>query len=668
MELIAFLSGRDEKIASIIKDTLKKHVVCPLKTLDEAEELRGSVPVSLFIIDSASYSAPSLGDFLLKLEDDSAVLLTSIKTNKDDRKQEPKSVFDFIDAEKIGSELFTMVERALNLRRLKMEGELLRRAGDINVTKEAPFYAKPVKEQVAAGRLHDKVLTSFAKMLAVSFDMQKLFTHFMDSVNEIVRVNKMSIMLKEGGVYYVKTHYGLDINIAENLKLINESALVSWLSKNGRIARKPARPSDAMSVNIYREMELFQSSLAFPIMHDGKLTGIFNIDHKITDEPFYEDELEIIYVLCNYLASAVKGIELYNQTWRQKDFTDNMLSSMSSGVIAIDKDEKITIFNQHASSILGMDSSDMFGGDLRRLPPPFAEILHETVVTGRSYKRYKTEILASKLPVGINSFRLLDEHGSPVGAGIVFTDLSDSRRLEEQMMMTEKLQAVNNLMAKIAHEVRNPLTSIQIYAQLINEKYGDDDELRGFYTSSVSQSIKRLDGLIDKLVTFSITQNYMFNKEDAEVLIDSAAAYILKNIPSRYKFEKGGIESPLFIEADRKFFVKALYYIVLSIIEKVPEGTAITADLRSASGSAEISLRYDGVELTDAEKEAMLKPLTEIDNLNAELNLPISRKIIEAHNGSLEIRSEKGSNIFIIRLPLMEERAVITIDRRDING
>jgi len=70
---------------------------------------------------------------------------------------------------------------------------------------------------------------------------------------------------------------------------------------------------------------------------------------------------------------------------------------------------------------------------------------------------------------------------------------------------------------------KNLTFSIQVYAQLINEKYGDDDELRSFYTSSVSQSIRRLDGLIDKLVTFSITQDYNFNKEDVELLIVIAA-------------------------------------------------------------------------------------------------------------------------------------------------
>lgn len=660
MELLALLSS-DEKVINSVRDLLKKYIVYPVRTPEECEELQSRMPVNLFIVDTVSHGISSLDEFLLRLDDDSAVLISSEKPDKLNREKQPKSVYDSIDAGSITSELPAIVKRALEIQRLKSELKLLRRSGDDSIS-GLPVYSKPDAEFPAGRYLHERVLINFAKMLTVSFDMRKLFIFFMDSVNEIVRVNKMSVMLRDMDVFYVKTHYGLDPHVADNLKLTKESALVGWLAKTGRIMQKPSAPSDAVSVSIFREMELLQCSFAFPIIHNGKLIGIFNIDHKITEAPFYKEELEIIYVLCNYLAAAVKGVDLYNQMWRQQDFTNNMLSCMSSGMIAINRDEKITIFNQQASEILGMDAAGIIGGDLKRLPSPFGEILHETIATGRSYKRYEAEIAASKLPVGINSFRLLDEHQSPIGAGIVFTDLSDSRKLEEQMMRAEKLEAVNDLMAKIAHEVRNPLTSIQIYAQLINEKYGDDDELRKFYTSSVSQSIKRLDGLIDKLVTFSITQDYNFNKEDVGLLIDNAAEHVLKNIPSGYKFEKGEIDSSLFIEADRKFLIKAIYYIVLSIVEKAPIGTLITVSAKSGTPSVEISLKYDGNEITDEDKESLLRPLTDLDNLSVELNLPISRKIIEAHNGSLDIKSENGSNFFIIRLPLMERRTAAIYD------
>ena len=124
------------------------------------------------------------------------------------------------------------------------------------------------------------------------------------------------------------------------------------LQETGRIMNKPVSFFDTESVTIKNEMEILQCSVSFPMIHRGKLIGIFNVDNKITEEPFYSEEMEILYVLCNYLAAAVKDIDLYHNMWYQKEFTKNILSSMSSGMIAIDKDEKITIFNQQASEIL----------------------------------------------------------------------------------------------------------------------------------------------------------------------------------------------------------------------------------------------------------------------------------------------------------------------------
>jgi polar amino acid transport system substrate-binding protein len=273
------------------------------------------------------------------------------------------------------------------------------------------------------------------------------------------------------------------------------------------------------------------------------------------------------------------------------------------------------------------------------------------MITGKPYKRHEAEILQEKLPIGIASYRLLDENQVPIGAGIVFTDLSDSKKLEEQKGNTEKLQAVNDLMAKLADEIRNPMTSINTYAQLMNEKF-KDDELNNFYSAVVLQSIHKVDSLIDKLIVFSSKSEYNLNKEDVNLIINESSDYILKNIPSSHKFLKQNLDKSVFINADKKLLVKALYYLVLSTVERTPGGAFITLSATAQEGTpyVEISIKYSGKEFTDKEREDLLKPLLDIDSLGAELNIPISQKVIEGHGGSLSIKSEKGSNSFVIKL------------------
>jgi nitrogen-specific signal transduction histidine kinase len=667
MELLALLSNRDEIIPEV-KEALKKYTVYPLKTIEELEDLYGNIPLSLFIIDTVSHKLSSLGELLSKLDDDMVVLIASEKPDKFTMEQFPPSVYDCIDAESIRTELPIIVERALERQRFKNELTLLKKSRS-SVPPHTPIHSK---SDVESGKyLREEILVNFAKMLTASFDMRKLFSHFMDSVKGITHVNKMSVMLRDKEGFYVKAHYGLDPYIADNLKLKKDGALVIWLTRTGRIMHKPVELTDTVSINIKSEMELLQCSYSFPMMHKGKLIGVFNIGNKITEEPFYKEELEIIYMFCNYLAAAIKDIDLYHQMWYQKEFTKNILSSMNSGLIAIDRDEKITIFNQQASEILNQEPSRMVGSDLRSLPSPLGDILYETMVMGTSYKRHEVEVGPTKTPIGINSYRLMDENKNPVGAGIVFTDLSDSKKLEEQKRKTERLETINDLMAKIAHEVRTPLTSIQTYTQILSEKYSGDEELQNFFASIVVQSIHELDGLIDKLVIFSSKSDYNFTKEDINLVIDEAANYISRNLPKGYKFSKHGITgNPVFINVDRKLLIKAIYYLVFGIVDRTQvdttqfrEGTLITMNVRAVMQNppyAEISVRYEGEEMTEEERQNLLKPLLDVSNLGRKLNIPISHKIIEGHGGNLDVKREEGTNIFIIKLPLMDRRGTAT--------
>lgn len=679
MELLALLSDSDDVIIPNVKKALHQFTVYPLKTLEELEDLYSNIPLNLVIIDSDSHKLHSLTGFLDKLDKNRVVIIATERPDKYEMDNLPDSVFECVESEAVMSELPVVVRRALERQRLENELRLLRQSREVVKPQQVQVFNRGELENpqgrfdsIPAGRyIHEKVIVNFARMLTVSFDMRKLLDHFIDSVMEIARVSKMSVMLRDKNGFYVRAQYGLDPYISDNIKLGKASAVASWLTRTGRILHKPVSFVNSSSVNIAGEMDALQCLVSFPMIYKGKLIGIFNIDNKVTEEPFYREELEIIYVLCNYLAAAVKDVDLYHQMWYQKEFTNNILSSMSSGMIAIDRDEKISIFNQQASDILNFDPSHIIGSDLRTLPSPLGDLLYETMVTGKTYKRFEVTINPAKLPLGINSYRLIDEQGNPVGAGIVFTDLSDSKKLEEQRNKSEKLKAVNDLMAKIAHEVRNPLTSIQTFTQLLNEKYADDD-LNKFYISTVSQSIRMLDSLIDKLVTFSSSQNYNFEKAEVNDFINEAAAFIIKNIPETHKFSKQLTDKTLYISIDRKNIIKSVYYLVLSIVDRTPDGTFITMNTNAViqeCPSVEISISYEGDELIGEGKQDLLTPLLDIKHLGTELNIPISHKIIEGHGGILDIKSGDGLNTFIIKLPILDRRSAnISIEGGRISG
>ena len=663
MELLALLSNSNRLVFNI-KDALDKYTVYPLKTLAELEDLNSNIPLNLVLIDTDGLDLSDVRKFLDRLDNGMVLLLAG--EEKDHLLQNlPKSVVDIISPGDSGEDVLSSVKDALAKQQIRRKLKLLKQSNPRIVQSDPGLNTRRAgrshgfDEPMPSGNLvNDKTLVNFARMLTASFDMRKLLDTFMDSVMEIARVSRMSVLLKNKENFYVKSHHGLDPYIAENIRIGKDSALASWLAKTGRIMHKPVSFLDTASIDINSEMEALQCNISFPMIYKGKLIGIFNLDGKVTEEPFYKEELEMIYVLCNYLGAAVKDIDLYHQMWYQKEFTNNILSSMNSGMIAIDRNEKITFFNNQASEILKINSESMMGKDLRALPYPLGDILLRTMVAGTSYNRHEIEITPDKLSIGINSYRLQDEHQIPIGAGIIFSDISDSKKLAEQNSKTAKLEAVNDLVAKIAHEVRNPLTSIQTYMQLLSDKLTDDD-LQNFYHSTVKDSINKLTGLIDKLVTFSSTQNYNLKQYDINVFINESADFLSKNLPRTHRLSRTLTDKPLFINVDKRQMIKAFYYIISNIIDITPEGTNIrigTDQTRQRGSFIEISIDYNNAGKNTRGGKVLLKPLLEIEHLGTELNIPISHKIIEGHDGSLDLVSEGERDSFIIRLPIVENK------------
>ncbi len=621
----------------------------------------------ILAVDTDSLALSEQREFLERFDDGMALIITHEDTGSHVQSL-PDSVIGHISEKATPDEFLNAVDVALEKQKLKRRLELLKHSDrtvassyDQGFHSEKPDRSTGFIEPLTAGKLvNEKIIVNFARMLTASFDMRKLLETFMDSVMEIARVSRMSVLLKNKQGFYVKTQHGLDPYIADNIIISRDSALASWLAKTGRIIHKPLSFIDNSAVDIKSDMEALQCMVSFPMMYKGKLIGIFNIDSKVTEDPFHKEELEMIYVLCNYLGAAVKDIDVYHQMWYQKEFTKNILLSMNSGMVAIDKDEKITFFNNQASEILHIDSERMSGKDVRALPYPLGDILLRTMVAGTSYNRHEVEMGRGGLFLGINSYRLQDEHQVPTGAGIIFSDISDSKKLAEQNNRSARLDAVNNLVAKIAHEVRNPLTSIQTYIQLLSDKLTDDD-LNNFYLSTVKDSINKLTGLIDKLVTFSSSQNYNMKYYDISVFINDSFDFLSKNLPMSHRLSRIVIDKPLFINVDKRQMIKAIYYLISSIIDMTPEGNLIrlgTYGTKPDDHFVEISIEFSNTGKAIKDKKALLKPLLDIEHLGTELNIPISHKIIEAHDGSLDIRSFDNINSFIIKLPLVENKNV----------
>ena len=173
-------------------------------------------------------------------------------------------------------------------------------------------------------------------------------------------------------------------------------------------------------------------------------------------------------------------------------------------------------------------------------------------------------------------------------------------------------------------------------------------------------------------MTFSSTQNYNFKKVEINGFLSETEDFILKDMPQTHRLSRQVMDNSFYINADIKQMTKAIYYIILFIFDKTPEGTFITMDVDTIMQDTpfiEISIKYAGdISIRDG-KQNLLKPLLDIGHLGTELNVPISHKIIEGHSGSLDMKSEGGINTFIIRLPVVDRRSSeVSFERGHFSG
>ncbi|CAG0983656.1 partial Signal transduction histidine-protein kinase AtoS, partial [Geobacteraceae bacterium] len=151
---------------------------------------------------------------------------------------------------------------------------------------------------------------------------------------------------------------------------------------------------------------------------------------------------------------------------------EDLLESLAEGVVAIDTEMKVCVFNQSAEKLLEVSRSLVIGkplGEYFRRNPRIAEMLKETLEEGRLFAEYEEKlfrrITGDTIPAGITTSQLFDAEGNLKGAAALIRDLSGIKSLEEGSLRKERLAYLGTFAANLAHEIRNPLSGMRGAAQ-----------------------------------------------------------------------------------------------------------------------------------------------------------------------------------------------------------
>ena len=233
---------------------------------------------------------------------------------------------------------------------------------------------------------------------------------------------------------------------------------------------------------------------------------------------------------------------------------------------------------------------------------------------------------------------------------------SDQLRLiEEKLRQTERLSTLGELTASLAHEVRNPLGSIKGVAEILADEYAESGKNREF-VEILQKEVARLDEVVANYLNFARTNRVQMKPVDlSEVLQSTLALLRVKMGRAEIKTEVQVPTKPIEILGDEHLLREALLNLILNAIAAMPHGGTLRIRFETNKNSVLLFLRDSGVGIPESKMKEIFRPFFTTRKSGTGLGLPISKRIIEKHGGTLQIESREGEGTEVkISLPAKE--------------
>jgi two-component system sensor histidine kinase PilS (NtrC family) len=328
---------------------------------------------------------------------------------------------------------------------------------------------------------------------------------------------------------------------------------------------------------------------------------------------------------------------------------ENIIQSISSGLITTGLDGRVTLVNNAALKLLERTPEQLLGKPvtglfLDALPnaesQTHAEVRFDTVGTFR--KRVRIRVAALDGP----------ERGA-LGYVYAMDDLTEIRRLEREVRMQDRLAAVGRLAAAIAHEIRNPLTSIAGSVSLLSG-IPDMSEEHRHLLEIVTRESQRLNGIITDFLAYSRSKQYHFEKADLVRLLEDTLTLMrhrmtAENTPITIESQFAVPEAWALVDGDK--IKQVCWNFAENAVRAMPDGGTLRVSIESLGDDWQVSFADTGTGMTPQQTEKIFEPFQSSFEGGTGLGLAVVYQIVQAHEGKVWARSKPGQGTtFVLRL------------------
>jgi two-component system sensor histidine kinase AtoS len=406
-------------------------------------------------------------------------------------------------------------------------------------------------------------------------------------------------------------------------------------------------------------------------------------------EPTTDDEIGRLAVAFNHMAAQLRqqrtALEGANAQLRQrldeladlKSYTDNILASLTTGIVTVDLDGRVVTLNPAAELMTGFFAGEVIGRyctEVFAQTPELGEILMETIASRAATADVAATVRRRNgrtLPVEISAAPLKGGEGKDLGVIAAIRDLSVVRELENRLRRSDRLAALGSLAAGLAHEIKNPLTSLLTFSRHLPRRF-EDEQFRAKFQSVVPRELERINGIVERLLELARPTRLNFVAVRLTALLERAVELYAQEMEHRsVQITRDYAHDLPVVWVDSEALYQALVNLVRNALDAMPSGGRLTLRAgwsdddhvvrpgrRPSSGArrARIEIEDSGVGIPPGDANRVFNPFFTTKDGGTGLGLALTHKIVEDHGGSVDFRGAAGGGtVFRLVLPIFPD-------------
>ena len=354
---------------------------------------------------------------------------------------------------------------------------------------------------------------------------------------------------------------------------------------------------------------------------------------------------------------------------RVKNYLNDILESQTNGVLVVDRTGNITTCNKTTRTITGIKPQSCLGKSLNEVFPLFESVVAQLAKSrGETISQDKDISNANGgiLHIRISASPLWDNHGGQIGTILILQDMTEFRRMQELAQRNQRLREMGEMAAGIAHEIRNPLASIELFASLLKKDLEGDSEKENL-VHHIRAGVQNMDRIISTLLLFAKSAQPSRQQCDINLLLTECLEGINNVIiPENINVIRKTVPGTLLANGDRELLRQVFPNLINNAIQAMPDGGELSlitqkSSIHNSNGSTDrqyisVIITDNGIGMSTDKLAKVFNPFFTTKDKGTGLGLAISHNIIKAHQGTIDATSEEGKGTsFTVKIPSWDE-------------